>query len=54
VPELFELVNEPPGDPFGIWAALVVVGAEVGESLAGGEDVPGDVEEAAGRRREPR
>src|SRR5215204_3066915 len=48
VAECFELSQETASDRFGIAAALVAVGTEVGESFAGGEDVPDDVEETVG------
>src|SRR4051812_11037191 len=48
VSELFQLVHEVSGEPLGVSAALVVVGAEVGESLPGGEHVPGDVDQTVG------
>src|SRR5215210_1866221 len=50
VAELLELADESTCDAFRIVALLVVVATEVGEPLAGGQEVPDDVEQAVRHR----
>jgi hypothetical protein len=48
--ERMKLPHEPIGLALGVTATLEVVGAEVGEALAGGEHVPDEVGQAVGDR----